>query len=178
MILKDKILIDFKVFFSQGKFDFLKLSNTKKWIINNFPDPDGYSEVNDAVYKSDIWTYGNIELHFDKEQQLFLIFSDYIKDLNGGNHLKLDKWFLEDTDNLKLSDILKYLNEEHIDYRKKTICYGGEVTVEIELNSGVSLGFMLEEFENEDYDSFINRSKTTNQNEFEMISFSLMERNE
>ena len=64
MKLKGKINIDFEEFFTTGKFDFLKLGKTKEWILNNFPDPDGFDEYPE-IYKDDIWRYGNIELHFN-----------------------------------------------------------------------------------------------------------------
>lgn len=39
MILKEPIEIDFVEFFKTGKFDHLKLGQTKDWILTHFPDP-------------------------------------------------------------------------------------------------------------------------------------------
>lgn len=75
MKLKDPIQVDLLEFFRIGKFDYLKLGQTKEWIINNFPDPDG---MNTDTYESPIWVYGNIELHFNDDETLYLIYSDYI----------------------------------------------------------------------------------------------------
>lgn len=173
MKLKEKINIDFEEFFTIGKFDFLKLGKTKEWIINNFPDPDGYEE-HPEIYKASIWTYGNIELHFN-DDELFLIFSDYINELDGGDSLELKKWFLENTEKLKLSDIISQLNSKHIDFQKRTNNIG-QTTVNLELQSGVNLGFYLEENTDEDYEIFLERCKRTNQNEFKLGSFSLMKK--
>ncbi len=171
MKLKEKIVIDFEEFFKSGKFDFLKLGKTKEWIINNFPDPD-YFDENQHVYKDDIWRYGNIELHFNKDK-LFLIFSDYVDELDGGNSLELKKWFLENTDKLKLSDVISELNKKHIDFNKRKSKIV-ENAVNLELQSNVQLGFHLEEKENEDNVKFLERCKKTNQDEFRLSSFSLM----
>ncbi len=173
MKLKGKINIDFEEFFTTGKFDFLKLGKTKEWILNNFPDPDGFDEYPE-IYKDDIWRYGNIELHFNNEE-LFLIFSDYINDLDGGDSLNLKKWFLENPEKLKLSDVISELNSKHVDFLKSTN-KTGQTTVNLELESGVGLGFYLEEKSGEDYDEFLLRCKNTNQNEFNLGSFSLMKK--
>jgi hypothetical protein len=173
MKLKEKINIDFEEFFATGKFDFLKLGKTKEWIINNFPDPDGFDE-HPEVFKDDIWRYGNIELHFNNDE-LFLIFSDYINGLDGGDSLELKKWFLVNTDMLKLSDIISQLNTKHIDFQKRTNNIG-QTTVNLELQSGVGLGFHLEEKIDEDYEEFLERCKNTNQDEFRLGSFSLMKK--
>ena len=37
MKIKEPIVIDFKAFFTTGKFDYLKLGSSKEWVINNFP---------------------------------------------------------------------------------------------------------------------------------------------
>ncbi len=171
MKLKEKITVDFEEFFATGRFDFLKLGKTKEWILNNFPDPDGY-EKHPEIFKNDIWTYGNIELHFSNDK-LFLIFSDYIDELNGGDSLTLKKWFLENKEPLKLSNVISELNNKHIDFRKRTN-RTGQLTVILELESGVHLGFLLEENTNENYEDFIERCKKTNQDEYMLVSFSLM----
>ena len=97
MKLKEPIEIDFLEFFKTGQFDFLKLGQTKEWILNNFPDPDGNIDKKTLlkVKGFDIWTYGDIELHF-KNKILFLIYSDYWYEwkLEGGKNLKLKKWIL------------------------------------------------------------------------------------
>jgi hypothetical protein len=81
MKLTDPINIDLLEFFKTGKFDYLKLGQNKKWILDNFADPD---EVFQNNYEAPIWLYGNVELHFRNDETLFLIYSDYIDSLDGG----------------------------------------------------------------------------------------------
>ena len=171
MKLRNKLIIDFKVFFSKGQFDYLKIGQTKEWIIHNFPDPDGFDEIPE-IYEDNIWTYGNIELHFSG-QELFLIFSDYLHDLDGGDSLMLKKWFLE-TPNISLAKAIAALNQEHIDYQKTTKCYGQEVVVMLLLQGGVKLSFHLEQGEEESDSDFGKRCRNTSQNFYKLNSFSLM----
>ncbi len=151
MKLKEKIIIDFKEFLSTGKFDFLKHGKTKEWVINNFPDPDGFDDAPE-IYKDDIWCYGNIELHFH-EEELFLVYSDYIDTLDGGESLELKKWFLGNEKIPTLIEVISELNKEHIDFEKTT--RNTNDIIEIKLASGVKLSFILEEKENESHDNFI-----------------------
>ena len=173
MKLKEKVIIDFEAFFTFGKFDFLKLGKTKEWILNNFPDPDGFDENPDIV-QYDIWLYGNIELHFNKDK-LFMIFSDYINKLDGGNFLKLKKWFLKDSELLKLSDVIDHLNEKHIDFSKKKN-HIVKSSVMLKLQSGVELSFHLDQrYDEENEEEFLKRCLNTNHNEFNLSSFHLSE---
>lgn len=171
MRLKEKIVIDFEEFFTSGKFDFIQLGKTKEWITHNFPDPDGFDE-HPEIFNEDIWTFGNIEFHFNKDE-LFLIYSDCINELDGGDSLELKKWFLEETEKLKLSEVLSQLNAKHIDFCKKTNSTL-PTTVHLELQSGVDLAFSLEERPEENYSDFIERGKSTSQDEFMLVSFSFM----
>ncbi len=171
MRLKEKLVIDFKQFFKFGKFDFIKLGKTKEWVIHNFPDPDGYLD-HSSVFKDDIWRYGNIEFHFHQEE-LFLIYSDYVDTLAGGDSLELEKWFLSKPTQFDLLCVMRFLNEERVDFAKKTST-AIPSSVVLELTSGVDLGFALEEEEEEDYLAYCNRSKSEDQSKFRLISFSLM----
>jgi hypothetical protein len=88
MKLTDKIHIDILSFIRTGKFDYLKIGQTKEWILNNFPDPDDIG-IGDTIKNAQIWFYGNIELHFDKDE-LSLIFSENIVGLDGGPSIEFD----------------------------------------------------------------------------------------
>lgn len=59
MQLPRPINIDMLDFLRDGRFDCIEPGQTKEWILNNFPDPDGKCRIAD-----DIWLYGNIEFHF------------------------------------------------------------------------------------------------------------------
>lgn len=161
MDIKDKIKIDFLEFFKFGKFDIIKLGQTKEWILNNFPEPD--SRFSREMLKSgfDIWTYGDIEFHF-AGQELFLIFSDHFSTLKGGKKLKLEKWILSDISKLNLLYVLTELNSNSIFYKKKTDNLG----VTLRLNSGVELTF-----EN------INETDGLSSDEFQMVAFGLVAEN-
>jgi len=162
MKLKTPIEIDLLEFFKTGKFDYLKLGQTKEWIINNFPDPDCYSS-DFLTEEVNIWTYGGIELFFENEK-LYLIYSDYWYEgkLESSNQIKLDKWIFEDIDKLNLAFVLKVLNTHNIDYKKKTDKLG----VLLRLNSGIELTF-----EN------INDIEGIDTNDFHLSSFGLVAEN-
>lgn len=171
MQLAQKITIDLLDFFKTGRFDCLKLSQTKEYIINNFPDPDGFEEGYMNYRKhGDIWRYGNIELHFDNENKLYLIFSDYISTLNGGENLILEKWILNKSSDLTLLKVMDALNKEHIDFEKRTALQLNEIIVKLS-TSKVELFFQLFEEEGETHDY-----KTIDPNTYKLGAFSLMQK--
>ena len=169
MKLKEKIIIDFKEFLSTGKFDFLKHGKTKEWVINNFPDPDDFDDNSPEIYKDDIWFYGNIELHFHKEE-LFLVYSDYIDTLDGGESLELKKWFLGNEKTPTLLQVISELNKERIDFDKTT--RDTDEIIEIKLASGVKLSFILEEKEDESDSEYSNRCVSASHDDFILCAFS------
>jgi hypothetical protein len=160
MKLNNKIEINFIEFLKYGKFDFIKLGQTKEWILNNFPDPDGYS----YPYPSgefDIWTYGDIEFHFANDI-LYLIFSDYFdNNFNSGKDIIINKWIFDKPDDFKLINVLGILNENDIDYEKNVSKICG--TIILRLKSGVELTF-----------DNINEIENLNKNNYELTSFGLM----
>ncbi|WP_108870043.1 hypothetical protein [Aquimarina aquimarini] len=160
--MKTRIEIDVLEFFKTGKFDNLKLGQTKEWILNNFPHPDNYGD-DFLSEKVNIWTYGGIELHFEKGK-LYLIYSDYWYEgkLDSGYQLKLNKWIFEDISKLNLLYVLTKLNEHDIDYKKKADNLG----VLLRLKSGVELTF-----EN------INDIEGLKSNDFHITSFALVAEN-
>lgn len=161
MKMDKPIEVDLLEFFRSGKFDYLKLGQTKTWILNNFPDPDSGFDAEMQSHGFDIWTYGNLELHFENEK-LFLIFTDNFDGFTGGKALSIKPWILDNWDNLNVLYVLKMLNEQNIDYKKKTDQFG----VLIRLNSGVELTFEnLKEIEG------------LSPNEFMLTSFALVAEN-
>jgi hypothetical protein len=114
MRFNQKIHIDLLAFFRTGKFDCLEPGQTKEWILHNFPDPDGFETVG-ALANADIWRYGNIELHFSG-QELWLIFSDYIDSLNGGDSLSLNKWILDTPQERSLENIIRAFLRLRMDF--------------------------------------------------------------
>ena len=116
MKITSPIDIDILTFFKTGKFDILKPGQTKEWILNNFPDPDEYG-MGDFLMEAKIWFYGNIELHFDKAE-LFLICSEYVNQLEGGQSINLNTWILSGLNTLTLQFVIEHLNNERIDFTK------------------------------------------------------------
>jgi hypothetical protein len=156
MKLDKKIIISIFDFFKYGKFDCIKLDQTREWILNNFPDPDT-TFPNDNF---DVWEYGNIEFHF-KDNKLFLIFCDTFricKGIRGGKNISINKWIFNKLDELKLINILKILNENDIDYKKTE----DSLNIKLKLESGIEMTF-------ENCDDIENLNK----NNFELTSFGL-----
>ncbi|MEZ5986134.1 MAG: hypothetical protein R3B94_09300 [Hyphomonas sp.] len=161
MKIESPIEIDLLEFFRSGKFDCLKLGQNKDWVLRNFPDPDSGWDTDLQSGGFDIWTYGNIELHFEKDK-LFLIFSDDLSDLNGGKDLRLTRWIFDDPSTRSLSAVLNKLNKEKVDYRKQSDALG----VVLRLASGIELTF-----ENTD------DAEDLSPNDYSMTSFGLVAEN-
>jgi hypothetical protein len=130
MKLNKQIEINILDFLKYGKFDYIKLGQTKEWILNNFPDPDDYSK--------NIFKYGDIEFHF-KDGILFLIFSEYFSNLklDGGKNINIINWIFNTLNELTLINIIKLLNENGINYTKKE----QEWFIELKLERGVKIIF-------------------------------------
>ncbi len=160
MKLNQKIKISILEFFQTGNFYRLIPGKTKEWILNNFPDPN-YIGIGETLESAAIWRYGNLELHFD-QQELFLIYSDYIEDLSSGKFLELDPWILGKTGDFSLERIMREFNTLRMDY---TILNKPDYDM-IELiitESQVKLTFHPEDDEND-----------KDPNQFKLGSFSLM----
>lgn len=165
--------IDLLSFITSGKFHCIKLGQTKEWITNNFSDPDETYKDN---YNSPIWFYGNVEFHFDENEILFLIYSDHIDTLNGGQSIRLQKWIFNDPENLTLGNVVCHLVRERITFKLEfgTLSSGyTSATIVIE-QSQVKLSFTLPENEEEDYEQYLVRCNSEDSNLFRLFSFSLM----
>ena len=73
-----------------------------------------------------IWTYGNIEFHFD-DNILYLIFCDNFSifdevagmltdQWDAGKHIDLRKWIFEKANSLKCSEVMSILNQNKINF--------------------------------------------------------------
>jgi hypothetical protein len=173
MKINHPVNIDLLTFFKTGAFDYLKLGQTKKQIINNFPDPD---DMFPDSYNTPVWFYGNIELHFhDDDETLYLIYSDYIDDLDGGESLQLEKWILNEPEKLTLEYVIHQLNKERIEFSlKHGMLSDGFCSAAIVLSeSKVSLSFVPVEQDDEEYDQYLVRCRTADSNHFKLVSFGL-----
>jgi|HigsolmetaAR202D_1030399.scaffolds.fasta_scaffold52343_1 hypothetical protein len=153
MQLEDKIKIDILEFIKTGKFDYIKIGKTKDWILMNFPDPDDAIGAID-VLKNDIWCYGDIEFHFNKDE-LYLIHTDNIRSFDGGESLELNKWIFSKPDSLYLSYVIDCLIHERIDFRIENQVFGKISTINLSvIESGVKFGFsLMENLEQQDQES-------------------------
>ncbi|ATA67569.1 hypothetical protein CGC48_02330 [Capnocytophaga cynodegmi] len=128
-------MIDLLAFCKSGEFENIKLGQTKEWILANFTEPDS---IWDNQYGQSIWTYGDIEFHFDNEELIF-IFSDNFsrKALSTGENLEINPWIFEKPKTLKLKKVMEILNTENIDFIKQTT----SISIILKLKSGVEFTF-------------------------------------
>jgi hypothetical protein len=136
MTLMHPIQLDLLAFLKFGKFDFIKLGQRKEWILANFPDPDDFNEQMLSP-KWPIWTYDRLEFHFDQNNELTFIYTDYLHAIKSNNRFEVEPWIFEDASKLTLLFVLSELNENAIDYQKLTGVHG----VSLRLKSGVELSF-------------------------------------
>jgi len=118
MKLNHKIKIDLKEFILQGKFDHLKLGMTKDKVLTILPEPEGWNSKN-GFRKASAWVYGDFELYF-QEDKLYMIFTDHLNTLNGGEYLEIDRWIFESGKKIILSEFVLLLIDDGIDFQKKT----------------------------------------------------------
>ena len=59
MTLTHPIQLDLLAFLKSSQFDFIKLGQSKEWILANFPDPDDFGEQM-LNPKWPIWTYDRL----------------------------------------------------------------------------------------------------------------------
>jgi hypothetical protein len=134
-----KVNIDFLDFVKTGKFGFLKLGESKMEIINlGFPPEDWLN--GETKESSRIWRYGNIELHFNNENDLIGIFTDYVSNIDGGESISISNWWILSNDNTNpdLLSTIKELNSLNLDYIKTTFDIG---YIELKLSNGVYFVF-------------------------------------
>jgi hypothetical protein len=172
MKLSSPLDIDLLEFIRTGKFDYIKIGQTKEWISNNFPDPDLMYKDN---YESPIWFYGNIEFHFHEDETLFLIYSDYIETLTGGDNLKLNKWIFNEPDKLTIENVTHHLTKQRIAFKLEfgSLSSGYTSAAIRILTSHVKLSFALEENDEDDIEVYHKKTLTEDANQFKLFSFSL-----
>jgi len=109
------IEIDLEAFLLEGKFNCIKLGQTKESILNNFPDPSNIS-------KYGILAYGSLELYFTRpkskseKSKLYMIFSDDLERLKTFKGLNYTNCIFDSFSQLTLLTALQKLNSMSIDY--------------------------------------------------------------
>lgn len=123
-----------------GQFGFIRIGMTKTELINQMFPPEDWGPKNSRE-KSPIWRYGNFELHFDKEDQLCMIFNDYIPNLEGGELIRMvDRWIIQpNSKSPTLIDSIRELNRIEVDFSKYADKYG---SISITCANGCTLAFV------------------------------------
>lgn len=109
---KVPIHINLKDFFLKETFDIIKVGQTKKWILANFPEPDDDTNMGNDF---SIMRYGWIELHFDRDT-LFLIWCDSLPFIKNNDRIIYNKWIVDDLEKMTLEETQKILNTEKANY--------------------------------------------------------------
>lgn len=132
--------IDILDFFKTGQFANLYVGQTATDVLNNFAKPN--SIWHDKISNTEIWTYGNIELFFDKNQ-LFMIYTDHFHHqiLHGGKFLHIKKRLFKKPKKLTLQNVVKFLLKHKIEFQ--TI-YQRDLNLILRLKSNVCLNFELD----------------------------------
>ena len=116
-----KLDLNITKFISEGKFGFVKLGDTKKYLEYQFFLPEDWlSEKTKDT--SQIWRYGNFELHFDENNSVTGIFNDYVPNLEGGKFINIcDWWILKKGKKApSLNETIQELNRLKLDFNKVT----------------------------------------------------------
>lgn len=143
--LNHKISISLYDFITQGKFDYIKPGMTREEILQVFPEPDDFTIFKaEKMMQSPIWRYGNFEFHFATDQ-LWMIFNDYLDQLDGGDSLIVDPWIFPNR-RLTLGEVLPIFMKEKIDYAIAFTHNVGEIRQTI-FKSGVELSYFYDAYE-------------------------------
>lgn len=174
MHLNHKIEIDLLQVFKAGKFDYLKIGQTREWILRNFPEPDDY-QTGHTIYTACFWNYGNITLFFDGDL-LSQISSAHIDSLDSGEKIHLDKWILDGSVSLTLENVTRHLVKERINFQVKHFLgeYVCQTSVGL-LDSFVHLAFQPEDIETDNYEQWFKTDrKKINPNKHVLSSLAIL----
>jgi hypothetical protein len=116
-----KLELNLTEFIKTGCFGFIELGMSKTEIETQFFPPENWLNKK-SKESSEIWRYGNFELHFNNTLNLSGIFNDYLPELNGGENINIkDYWLLQKgTYNPTLGEAIQSLNKIGVDYCKTT----------------------------------------------------------
>ena len=183
MSTSNKMNIDLKEFFIKGHINGIKPSISKDQFLAQYPKPDAF-ETNPELFMDssakrypNIWTYGNIEFHFNKEG-LFMVWCDHIGDfygkLKGGPSIELSRWFLEENTTINCINLIEILNHENLDFSRTTNKYSE--SIELSLSNRVQFTFHLESHWSVEPELAKKRKEETSLNKYTLSAFSLMDK--
>lgn len=178
MKINHKIKIDLLDFIKTGKFDHLKLGMSKEEVLRVFPEPEYWGT--EKKYRLDpVWLYGNFELHF-QDENLFMIFNDYVDSLDGGLILEIDPWIFKPDQKIRISDFINSLIAEKIDFTKTT-----NIVDQVILSGiGTDIQITFDRTENqdeelmkiEDREKYKAAQKNLDPTQFELVAFCKIDR--
>lgn len=142
---KIKHKIDILTFFQTGNFANLYDEQTSDDVLKNFAKPDSVWQADEFT---EIWTYGNIELFFDKGQ-LFMIYTDHFHHdiLHGGKYIDIKTRLFKHPEKLTLKNVIKFLLKHKIEFQT---FYQYDLNLILQLKSKVCLNFELDSSVKED----------------------------
>ncbi len=134
-----KPTIDLLQVLKTGRLATIRVGQTQESILATFPSPDGFgtltvTPVSDS--RLSIWRFGTFELHFEGPK-LVMVLCDSLHELDGGPSVDVRPWIFGEAENFGLTEVLRALVREGIDFDKRTR-FGN---IELVLSSGVTLHF-------------------------------------
>ena len=87
-----KIAVSMLAFLRTGEFGPIKLGIFRAELQGCLGDPENWGPHPKAKQHAAVWKYGDIEFYFDNSNTLWMIFTDHVETLNGGNAIDLDPW--------------------------------------------------------------------------------------
>ncbi|WNJ16897.1 hypothetical protein [Pontibacter sp. G13] len=106
-------------FLQTGKFGFIPLGISKSELeTQGFPPEDWGGAKSKA--KAGVWRYGNFELHFDREDRLKMIFNDYLDELDGGQSIKIEDYWILEHGTPTILEVMASLNNLDINFSRKS----------------------------------------------------------
>ncbi|MFV0331657.1 MAG: hypothetical protein ACK5KL_17855 [Dysgonomonas sp.] len=101
-------------FIKMGKFGTVQVGQSLENILDTFPLPDDIWDADNDTY---IWSYSVFEFHFISGQ-LTLLWCDNLSYLEnpGKKQFELDKWLLDEPNNMTFSYFCSLLDKEDIKY--------------------------------------------------------------
>lgn len=128
-----KIIINLKHLLLTGMFLHLKIGSTRDELLKSLGEPN-QSGCDNAILK-----YGEIEFNFTNDK-LFLIYCDYLDELEKQTFFNLDLWFIKNK--ISYEQTIKCLIKENIEY---TVKYNNDSSLIINLTKS-SLHFNMDKY--------------------------------
>ena len=134
-------------FVRTGRFGPIELGINRNELKEIIGDPDQWG-LHASVELADIWKYGDIEFHFNKSSQLYMIFADNFDVPRGNESFRIKPWIIREFLDAQL--FKAELTASGIEYRETEITYL-HGCVKIETSGCASLQFRVEVEDEDDH---------------------------